>query len=108
MYGTVTEPEIVPHRVEGKGYQPCTYKGEWVRYDLGPGLMMQKGRRQGIGQVIGTWVYDALIVDIYSVMHGKVSAFLYEDSKYRRDTIDTQDRLWRVQEPLVLREGIGL
>jgi hypothetical protein len=22
MYGTVTEPEIVPDRVEGKGYQP--------------------------------------------------------------------------------------
>jgi hypothetical protein len=107
MYGTAREPEIVPSRTKGH-YAPCTYKGEWVRYDVKGKPLGTKERRKGIGQVVGAWVYDALIVDIDSAQHGRVSAFLYEDSKYRRDTIATQDRLWRVEEPLVLREGIGL
>jgi hypothetical protein len=78
-----------------------------VRFDVHAKLMT-KDRLHGIGQVVTAWVYDALIIEIYSAQHGRVSAFLYEDSKYRRDTIDTQDRLWRIEEPLVLREGVGL
>jgi hypothetical protein len=109
LYGTVTEPEIIPYRVPGKGYSPCTYKGEWVRYDVHK-LLRDEERLQGIGQVKFAWVYDALIVDIHSTIHGEISAFLYEDSKYRRAEIERgrMDRLWRVQEPLVLREGVGL
>lgn len=109
MYGSVKEPEMIPTRSKGR-YDPITYKGEWVRYDIRSRPFGGSGgkRWRGIGQVKTAWVYDSLIVEIHSTTHGEISAFLYEDSKYRRDTIDTQDRLWRIEMPVVLKEGIGL
>lgn len=108
MYGTMKERPMIPHfsRAEDghiRGYEPFCYKGQWVRYDVK--RLMKKDRLRGIGMVKFAWVYDSLIVEIDSPQHGKVSAFMNVPSDYDREH---GDKLWAIEEPLVLREGVGL
>lgn len=121
MYGQIKEPEIFPPEkiTQGKDedgnlevyYIPTVRKGWWVRYYAYTGgpIGNNRHREYGVGRVIGGWFYDFYIVDVWSFdLAKRIPIFLPDRNGYARKSGMDHDRLWRIEEPVMVQEGVGL
>lgn len=87
----------------------CPRKGEWVRFHLKPWLAMPA--RDGVGQVLFCWAYDGVFVEVKTTGGQRVSVHIDEHTPYGSGNwfmTSPDDSLQFIEEPAMVREGIGL